>query len=74
MVPLTLGGIKILCSSNKEFSKQDPMISPPVTIWPTLMFYLGSNNQVLSKLRAGTSAPLGMKTEFDYFAIVSRGL
>jgi len=43
-------------------------------IWPTLTDLLGSKSHNLSKFKAGTSAPLGMKTELDYLAIVSRGL
>ena len=54
--PFIRGGTKILCSSNNEFSKQDPKISPPVNIYPILMFLLGWNNHCFSILRAGTSA------------------
>jgi len=72
--PFNLGGTKIRCSSKSEFSKHDPKISPPVTIWPILIFLFGSKFHYLSKSKAGTSAPLGIKTLSDYLAITSRGL
>lgn len=64
----------ILCYLNMEFSYTDPRISPPVTMVPIWIFGSGFQSHFFALLSAGTSTPLGTKTEWDFFAMTSRGL